>query len=311
MTYHQLKYLLWSVVVGVTLSLTSCMKWDYGDAVQYGKYVYCNCWSYQNRIIKIDTETDQVVDELKVGIQPTSLVMDKYNKMWTVTDGGYEGSPYGYEAPSLYRIDAETFTVEKQFKFKLGDWPSEVQLNGDRDKLYWINKAIWSMDVTASHVPVRPFLEYSGTIYYGLTVNPANGEVYIADAIDYQQQGMIYRYSPEGKLIDEFYVGIIPGAFCWKYKVKSSTGVVYRKYSEYADFSGWAAGFDSFSVSFNDLNRVKHHIEKQETVHQELSFEDEYDQLLEENGFNAYQDFMRASFSAYAAVNNHIKNKRK
>ena len=170
----------------------------------------------QNRIIKIDTETDQVVDELKVGIQPTSLVMDKYNKMWTVTDGGYEGSPYGYEAPSLYRIDAETFTVEKQFKFKLGDWPSEVQLNGDRDKLYWINKAIWSMDVTASHVPVRPFLEYSGTIYYGLTVNPANGEVYIADAIDYQQQGMIYRYSPEGKLIDEFYVGIIPGAFCWK-----------------------------------------------------------------------------------------------
>ena len=90
-----------------------------------------------------------------------------------------------------------------------------------------------------------------------------------------------------------------------------STGVVYRKYPEYADFSGWAAGFDSFSVSFNDLNRVKHHIEKQETVHQELSFEDEYDQLLEENGFNAYQDFMRASFSAYAAVNNHIKNKRK
>ena len=87
--------------------------------------------------------------------------------------------------------------------------------------------------------------------------------------------------------------------------------VVYRKYPEYADFSGWAAGFDSFSVSFNDLNRVKHHIEKQETVHQELSFEDEYDQLLEENGFNAYQDFMRASFSAYAAVNNHIKNKRK
>ena len=117
--------------------------------VQYGKYVYCNCWSYQNRIIKIDTETDQVVDELKVGIQPTSLVMDCNNKMWTVTDGGYEGSPYGYEAPSLYRIDAETFTVEKQFKFKLGDWPSEVQLNGERDKLYWINKDIWCMDVNA------------------------------------------------------------------------------------------------------------------------------------------------------------------
>ena len=34
MTHHQLKYLLWSVVVGATLSLTACMKWDYGDAVE-------------------------------------------------------------------------------------------------------------------------------------------------------------------------------------------------------------------------------------------------------------------------------------
>lgn len=73
--------------------------------------------------------------------------------MWTITDGGYEGSPYGYEAPSLYRIDAETFTVEKQFKFKLGDWPSEVQLNGTRDTLYWINNDIWRMPVEADRVP--------------------------------------------------------------------------------------------------------------------------------------------------------------
>ena len=62
--------------------------------VQLGKYLYVNCWSYQNRILKIDTETDQIVAELEVGIQPTSLVMDCNNKLWTVTDGGYKGSPY-------------------------------------------------------------------------------------------------------------------------------------------------------------------------------------------------------------------------
>ena len=127
--------------------------------------------------------------------------MDKYDKMWTVTDGGYEGSPYGYEAPSLYCIDAATFKIEKQFKFKLGDWPSEVQLNGERDKLYWINNDIWSMDVTANRVPVRPFLEYRDTKYYGLTVNPVNGEVYVADAIDYQQRGMIYATRPKGVVV--------------------------------------------------------------------------------------------------------------
>ena len=184
--------------------------------VQWGDYVYVNCWSYQNRILKIDTRTDTVVDELEVGIQPTSLVLDRNGKIWTITDGGYEGSPYGYEAPSLYRIDAETFRVEREFPFVLGDDPSEVQINGAGDRIYWLNDDVWEMDVEAERLPVRPFLEQRETIYYGLTIDPRSGEVYVADAIDYQQQGMIYRYSPAGELIDEFYVGIIPGAFCWK-----------------------------------------------------------------------------------------------
>ena len=184
--------------------------------VQWGKYVYVNCWSYQNRILKIDTTTDTVVDELQVGIQPTSLVLDRYGKIWTITDGGYEGSPYGYEAPSLYRIDAETFTVEKRFKFTLGDDPSEVQINGAGDKIYWLNDDVWEMDVTSDRLPVKPFLKYRETLYYGLTIDPTSGDVYVADAIDYQQQGKVYRYTSAGELVDEFYVGVIPGAFCWK-----------------------------------------------------------------------------------------------
>ena len=184
--------------------------------VQYGKYVYVNCWSYQNRILKIDTETDSVVDELVVGIQPAALVLDKNNKLWTITDGGYEGSPYGYEPPSLYRIDAETFTIEKVYQFALGDNTGELQLNRAGDMLYWLNDDVWAMSVDDENVPIRPFLPNRGTIYYGLTISPDNGDVYVADAIDYQQPGMIYRYSSDGVLLDEFYVGIIPGAFCWK-----------------------------------------------------------------------------------------------
>lgn len=184
--------------------------------VQYGKYVFVNCWSYQNRILKIDTETDKVVDELTVGIQPTSLVLDCNNKLWTLTDGGYDGSTYGYEVPSLYRIDAETFTIEKQFKFSANETPSELQTNTSKDKIYWLNNDVWAMNVTDENLPAKSFLENKGTIYYGLTICPHTGDVYVADAIDYNQQGKIYRYSKEGQLIDEFYVGITPGAFCWK-----------------------------------------------------------------------------------------------
>ncbi|MCH5219288.1 MAG: glutaminyl-peptide cyclotransferase [Muribaculaceae bacterium] len=184
--------------------------------VSYGDYVFCNCWSYQNRIIKIDTRTDQVVDQLSIGIQPTSLVIDKNNNIWTVTDGGYEGSPYGYEAPSLYCINAESFSVSRVFTFALGDNPSEIQINRDGTLLFWINKDIWRMDVDDLRLPDTPFINARGTKYYGLTVSPYNGDVYVADAIDYQQQGIIYRYNSRGDYISEFYAGITPGAFCWK-----------------------------------------------------------------------------------------------
>lgn len=184
--------------------------------VQLGDYLYVNCWSYQNRILKIDTRTDTIVDSLTVGVQPTSLVLDRYGKLWTITDGGYAGSPYGYEAPALYCIDTQSFTIEKQFNFRLGDSPSEIVINSSGDTIYWINDDIWSMDVTAERMSVRPIIESRGTIYYGLTVSPVNGDIYIADAIDYRQQGAIYRYTAEGELIDEFYAGIIPGSFCWK-----------------------------------------------------------------------------------------------
>ncbi|MEG1863709.1 MAG: YncE family protein [Alistipes sp.] len=202
----------------ITGYITTDMTMQTGSTeqmVQYGRYVYTNCWSYQNRILKIDTQTDRVVGQLTLGIQPTSLVLDKFDKLWTITDGGYEGSPYGHEAPSLYRIDAETFQIEQQFKFKFGDSPSEVQLNSGCDTLYFINRSVWRMAVTANRIPVRPFLESQETKYFGLTINPATSEVYVADALDNQQPGIVYRYSAQGKLLDEFRVGVSPGAFCW------------------------------------------------------------------------------------------------
>lgn len=184
--------------------------------VQWGRYLYVSCWSYQNKILKIDTQTDTIVGELEVGIQPSSLVLDSRGKLWTLTDGGYADSPYGHETPRLIRIDAETFTIEREFHFAMGSEPTELQLNGTGDRLYWINNDVWEMSVDAERLPVRPFLKQRETLYYGLTIDPRTGEVYVADAVDYQQQGMIYRYTAEGELVDEFYVGIIPGAFCWK-----------------------------------------------------------------------------------------------
>ena len=51
---------------------------------------------------------------------------------------------------------------------------------------------------------------------YGIGVNPRNGEIYVADAVDYAQAGVVRRYSDDGTLIDQFRVGINPNGFAFK-----------------------------------------------------------------------------------------------
>lgn len=184
--------------------------------VQIGDYVYCNCWSYQRRIIKIDTRDDRIVAQAEVGIQPCALTYDAQGKLWTLCDGGYAGSPYGHEQPALYRIDPATMTVERRLSLTGDTAPAELETNAAHDTIYWIDGHIWRMDTRADRLPDKPFIEQQGTKYYGLTISPETGELYVADAIDYQQPGAIMRFRPDGKLIDKFYTGVIPGAFCWK-----------------------------------------------------------------------------------------------
>jgi DNA-binding beta-propeller fold protein YncE len=183
----------------------------------FGEEVFTNCYSYDNKVLVIDKNTDRLIDSIDVLQQPNSMVLDKNGKLWVLCDGGYSGSIYGDSQPGLVRIDAETHTVEKIFILPEDNWPSKLCINGSCDTLYFINGDVWRMPVADTHLPTQSFIPaISGIdkkLFFGLGVDPESSEVYVSDAIDHVQNGVVYRYTAGGEGVDTFQVGIIPGYF--------------------------------------------------------------------------------------------------
>ncbi len=184
--------------------------------VPWGDKLFVNCWSNQRSILVIDTATDRIERTIEVGPQPTSMVLDRHDKLWVLTDGGYEGHPMGwYEAPALTRIDAATGAVEQTFTFTKGDWVTGLCTDGAGENIYLINNGLYKFSATDTEFPAEPLIRFEQSFYSAVTIDPETSEIYLADAIDYVQPGMIHRYSPAGELLDQFSVGVTPAAFCW------------------------------------------------------------------------------------------------
>jgi DNA-binding beta-propeller fold protein YncE len=188
--------------------------------VQVNKYVYTNCWSFDNQILVIDSETDRVVDSIEVLKQPNSMVLDRYQTLWVLSDGGFPESPYGYELPGLMKIEAGSRKAEIVHRFSQGALPRGLSINGSGDTLYFLNKDIYRHAVLSTREPEllveSPYPSGQQGAYYALEVDPASSELYVADAIDFVQRGMVYRFTPGGAAVDTFQTGIGPGYFCFK-----------------------------------------------------------------------------------------------
>lgn len=196
------------------------------EMVRYKDIVYTSSWSYGDQVYKIDVNQDKVVDSLTVTLQPNSLVLDKNNKLWVLSDGGYVGNPLEKRKASLTCIDAETFKIDRVLTFNSDiAQPSRLRINSAKDALYFVygshrvstsDYGVYKMSVDATQLPASAYIPADGKLIYSLGIDPQNEDIYIGDALDYVQRGVIYRYSKDAEQIDRFSVGIIPGSFTFK-----------------------------------------------------------------------------------------------
>jgi len=164
------------------------------------------------QIIVIDTQTDKITDSIPTGKEPIGMVIDKHNKIWVLCSGGYDQ----FEMPSLMKINPYLLTTEAVFDFPAtASRPSRLSINPAGDTLCFLNGGVYQMSTESPGIPLHPVVEPEGRLFYGLAVHPQTGHLYVSDAIDYVQNGVVYQYNPHGQLIKQFVVGRIPGYFCF------------------------------------------------------------------------------------------------
>jgi len=155
-----------------------------------------------NQVYRIDTSTNQLSDSVAVGIGPSQLAVDANGKVWVLTNGGW-----GAEAPKLVRINPADMSVELSLDFTLTDFPSSLKTNAAKTSLYWANGGVFQMDITATSIPTTAFIS---TAVYKINANPQDDIIYVSDAGDFNSNGKVYSYNPDGTAVDTFNVGVIP-----------------------------------------------------------------------------------------------------
>lgn len=182
-----------------------CMSGTEEMVMIYNK-VFVSC-SNSTYCYVINASTDVITDSIAVGKNASSLVIDRYSKLWILSGGTSS------QAGKLLRIDPVTLQTELSLNFGLSDNANHLRINKTRDTLYFLNKGIHRFLISDSQLPSTPLVNQGSKIYYGLGVNPKDYTIYASDAIDYVQKSKIEVYKPDGSFKTSFNAGIIANGF--------------------------------------------------------------------------------------------------
>jgi len=170
-------------------------------------------------ITVINTLTDQVEGSFVVGPNPSSIQVDVNGNIWVLCAGVSDWQdPTKDVGGKLVQVDRTTFTIMKSIDFPNNtDHPAKLSLNEAGTVLYYLSSGyggdVFKMSISETMLPQSAFI--SGT-FYGIGVDPLNDDVYTSDPLDYNQRGIVYRYSSNAQMIDSVRAGVIPGYFLFR-----------------------------------------------------------------------------------------------
>jgi YVTN family beta-propeller protein len=191
--------------------------------VKRGNFVYVvNQGGYgkDNSIEVIDTKTDAVVGEIITGDNPNSLQIDKEGNIWVATSGAkvyksdWSIDETASTLGSITKIGTDDKVVMSLQIDKVTSSPGNLEISPDKKTLYYTySGAIYAINITDTTLPVAPLVNKN---YYGLSVDPFNGNIIGCLAPNFSAAGSIDVYDASGNFGKSYTVGIGPNGCAFK-----------------------------------------------------------------------------------------------
>lgn len=167
-------------------------------------------FGFNNKVTLIDAVSSQIITIFEVGDVPKSLQV--YNNEVYVLCGGKPSWSENETAGSLYKI-TENNTAVLVLNFNENKHPANLIL--ENNQFYFsIHAEVYQMNSNATSLPTVPIFETTTQGVYGIySMGIRDNLIYIGDAADYNSNGKVLIYQPNGTLVIEKTVGVIPTGF--------------------------------------------------------------------------------------------------
>lgn len=170
--------------------------------------VYVSLYSAKSIAI-INTLNHQLIYEIPLALSPTSIRKDKNGKLWVLSNE-YEGSSI------LYKIDLSNRQIEDEWQFEVENTLIQIALPEDANFIYLLRSEgeLYKFPIIGSEI-VSPLFTASFENAYGLNVND-EGDIFICEAFDFVQNGMVKKYNESGVVVKTIESGIGPNSIIFR-----------------------------------------------------------------------------------------------
>ena len=158
-------------------------------------------------IYVIDKAGLQITDSISTAPMPGKIILQD-NTLWVLCAGLPEENKNG----ALIAINTNTHEIKNNIELSPSSF-ADMAISPDNTKLYILTEGIYEVSTSSPEFPENALISAAGMQFYGLGVDPSNGDIYVSDAIDYVQRGVIMRYNASGTFIRKYEADIIPGGF--------------------------------------------------------------------------------------------------